>query len=553
MITTITISNYALIDRIEIVLEKGLTVITGETGAGKSILLGAIGLALGQRAEAVAIADKSRKCVVEIVYDVSGYDLHSWFEANDLDYESQVVVRREIHADGKSRGFINDTPVNNKLLKELGNELIDVHSQHQSLLIGQPGYQLEVLDAFCNHFPRRDAYRELYQKRRQLLQRLAETEERARAEEQEEDYLRFQFNQLDAAHLRAGEQQELEEELTLLTHAENIQATFSSLSHTLTGADTPVVQQLRGIKNRISLLEGVVKEAKDYTERIQSILLELEDIADEAERKAGSVESSPIRIQAVNDRLHVIYDLLHKHRREGVEELMALRESLARQLEGIASYASSIEQVKQEIAAVEQEMQALADQLHQTRSTEKERMEERMTSLLVNLGIKHARFLVSIQPAGDFTPSGTDEVLFLFSANKNQEPGELSKIASGGEISRLMLSLKYILSHAKQLPVIIFDEIDTGVSGETAHRMAVMMKKMSQRMQVISITHLPQIAAAGTAHFEVYKEDDQQSTISRIKHLAEEERVVAIARMISGSAISDIALQNARLLLHAIE
>ena len=536
MIKNIHIGNYALIDRTNIELEKGFTIITGETGAGKSILLGAIGLTLGQRADVAAIMDKNKKCVVEITYNVVGYDLQHWFADNDLDYDNEVVVRRELTADGKSRAFINDTPVNNKLLKEFGSFLIDVHSQHQSLLIGQPEYQLEILDAFCGNQVLLKDYRVKYIRRQGLLSELTSLKQRAKEAAQEEDYLRFQFNQLDEAHLREGEQQELEEELAVLNNAENIKSAFSESTYILTESDNPVIQSLKGLKNKMATLEGIVKEAADYEQRLSSVILELEDIADESERMAERVEYNPARVDVINERLNVMYDLLHKHRLEKVEELIALKDELGEKLKGIQSFAEQIEMLEEQIKSVETEMDSLSSKMHTARVASEEKLREEMQGLLVSMGIKHAVFKVMITPLDHFTPTGKDDVSFLFSANKNQEPGELVKVASGGEISRLMLSLKYILSRTKQLPVIIFDEIDTGVSGEIAHRMAEMMKEMACRMQVISISHLPQIAAAGDHHFKVYKEDDQMGTISRIRRLTDEERVAEIAGMKIGRA-----------------
>ena len=551
MIKNIHIGNYALIDKTNIELEKGFTIITGETGAGKSILLGAIGLTLGQRADVAAIMDKNRKCVVEITYDVVGYDLQPWFADNDLDYDDEVVVRRELTADGKSRAFINDTPVNNKLLKEFGSFLIDVHSQHQSLLIGQPEYQLEILDAFCGNQALLKDYRVKYTRRQGLLSELTSLKQRAKEAEQEEDYLKFQFNQLDEARLREGEQQELEEELAVLNNAENIKSAFSESTYVLTESDNPVIQALKGVKNRMATLEGIVKEATDYEQRLSSVILELEDIADESERMAERVEYNPARVDVINERLNVMYDLLHKHRLEKVEELIALKDELGKKLKGIQSFAEQIEILEKQIKSVETEMDSLAGKLHKARVASEEKLREEMRGLLVSMGIKHAVFRVMITPLDHFTATGKDDVNFLFSANKNQEPGELVKVASGGEISRLMLSLKYILSRTKQLPVIIFDEIDTGVSGEIAHRMAEMMKEMARRMQVISISHLPQIAAAGNCHFKVYKEDRGETTISGIRKLTPEERVQEIAGMISGQEITPAAIETAKILLSA--
>ena len=551
MISSITINNYALIDRTEINMAGGFSVITGETGAGKSILLGAIGLTLGQRADSSVIMDKSRKCVIEVTYQVKGYALENWFAENELDYDEQVIVRREIAVDGKSRAFINDTPVNNKMLKELGDFLVDIHSQHQSLLIGQPEYQLNVLDSYCGNQELLAAYQIRYRERQRSIAELARLKERVLAAEKEEDYLKFQFNQLDAANLRMGEQRELEEEQRVLANAENIKTTFLELSFLLTGSDTPLVQQLKGVKNHISALRNVVKEAAGYEERLQSIILELEDMADESERLGERIEYTPDRVESVEGRLNVIYDLLHKHRVEGVEDLIRIKEDIGIRLKGIVSFSEQIDILQKKIEDLEKEMEKLAGRIHKSRVEGEGKMKEEMRALLVGLGIKHAVFSISINPLDHFVASGKDDVQFKFAANKNQEPGELSRVASGGEISRLMLSLKYILCRNRQLPVIIFDEIDTGVSGEIAHRMASMMREMSCRMQVISISHLPQIAAAGTNHFKVYKEDGQANTVSRIKWLDEEERIREIAGMISGHEISKAALENARLLVRS--
>lgn len=549
MIESISINNYALIDRTEISLEKGFSVITGETGAGKSILLGAIGLTVGQRAEASAIMDKERKCVVEIVYNVDGYALKGWFEENELDYAGQAVVRREVSADGKSRCFINDTPVSNKLLKEFGSFLIDIHSQHQSLLIGQPEYQIDILDAFCGNRELAEAYQVLYYKRRSMLAALKLRKDRAAEAEKEEDYLKFQFSQLESARLQEGEKEELEEELALLSNAEAVKSALGGLTYHLRDTDPAVLQILKNSRNSLVALEDVLKEAKEYGERLGSVIIELNDLADEAERKAEGVEYNAGRIEAVNARLSVIYDLMYKYKAESVAELIAVREEIKEKLKGIQGGTEDIEALEKELQAVEKQMGELSGRLHQERVRSEGRLREEMKALLVDLGIKHAEFVVSVTPLDEFAPTGTDEVKFLFAANKNQQPGEIFKVASGGEISRVMLSLKYVLSKTKQLPVIVFDEIDTGLSGEVAHKMAQMMKEMAERMQVISISHLPQIASAGNSHFKVYKEDNSQSTISRIRKLTSEERIREIAGMISGQEITPAAIEAAKNLL----
>lgn len=546
MIASIGVRNYALIDKTDIELEKGFTVITGETGAGKSILLGAIGLTLGQRADASAILDKSKKCVVEITYNVAGYDLKEWFGENELDYSEEVIVRREVSADGKSRCFINDTPVSNKLLKEFGGYLIDIHSQHQSLLLGQPEYQIDMLDAFCGSGELLSAYREKFNRRKQCLAALDALRESARNADKEKDYLGFQLAQLEEAQLKKGEQEELEEELAVLSHAETIKSVLGRLVFDLRDADQAVVTVLKNSRNALASLKNMVKEAAEYETRLDSVMLELKDLAEESEHKAEDVEYNPRRIEAINGRLNVLYDLIFKYKAENVAGLLEWKEEIARKLEGIQGYSDRIEELEKELDGLEKEMDGLAGKIHELRVQSREPLCDYMKSLLTDLGIRHPVFAVSIEPAGDYTSTGRDEVKFLFAANKNQQPGEIAKVASGGEISRVMLSLKYILSKAKRLPVIVFDEIDTGLSGEVAHRMAQMMREMAARMQVISISHLPQIASAGSCHLKVYKEDNPEHTVSRIKKLDAEERIREIAGMISGSEITAAALEAAR-------
>lgn len=549
MIESIGIRNYALIDKTDIELEKGFTVITGETGAGKSILLGAIGLTLGQRADVSALLDKSKKCIVEITYNVTGYALKEWFEENELDYSDHVLVRREITADGKSRCFINDTPVNNKVLKEFGSFLIDIHSQHQSLLLSQPEYQINMLDAFCGNGELLRVYQEKFYKRRRYLTELKALKEEALNAEKEEDYLNFQLAQLEEAHLKKGEQEELEEELSVLSHAETIKSVLERLTFDLRDADQAVITVLKNTKNALVPLKDMVKEAAEYESRLASVILELKDLSEEAERKSGDVEYNPRRIEFIHERLNVIYDLTFKYKVEDVAGLIRFKEGIAEKLKGIQGYSERIEELDRLLDGLEKEMGVLGDRIHEARIHAREQLCEYMKSLLVDLGIRHAEFRVSIEDCGEYTPTGKDEVKFLFSANKNQQPGEIVKVASGGEISRVMLSLKYVLSKNRRLPVIVFDEIDTGLSGEVAHRMAQMMQEMASRMQVISISHLPQIASAGDCHLKVYKEDDPSHTVSRIKKLDAGERVREIAGMISGSEITPAAMETARNLL----
>lgn len=549
MIKNISISNYALIDKTEIALEPGLTVITGETGAGKSILLGAIGLTLGQRADASAIMDKGRKCVVEIEYEVGGYGLREWFEENDLDYADCVIVRREVTAEGKSRGFINDTPVNNKVLKEFGGFMVDIHSQHQSLLLGKPGFQADILDAFCGNDSLLLEYGKLYASYRKGVSSLEALKKRLEEAEKEEEYLRFRFNQLEEARLQVGEKEELERELDVLTHAESIKSVLGGMSWQLREEEHSVMGVLKGIVHGLEGISGFLPEAGEYLGRLESVAIELNDLADEAERKGESVEYDAGRIEAINARLNVLYDLLYKYKVDSVEDLVKLRDSLGGQLRRIEGAGGEVEEMERKLEQMAAQLKELALQIHEARVGMEGKLCEEMKRLLTGLGIRHAEFVVRVVPLEQFTPTGCDEVEFLFSANKNQQPGEIAKVASGGEISRVMLALKYVLSGKRQLPTIVFDEIDTGLSGEVAHRMAQMMKEMAERMQVISISHLPQIAAACNCHFKVYKEDNPEMTVSRICKLSRESRIREIAGMMSGEKISTAALQAAENLL----
>jgi DNA repair protein RecN (Recombination protein N) len=550
MIKSIRVQNYALIDRAEIDVPPGFSVITGETGAGKSILLGAIGLTVGNRADASMIADKERKCVAEITHDVSGYPLAAWFEEHDLDHGGEVVVRREIHADGRSRAFVNDTPVSGKTLKELGEYLVDIHSQHQSLLIGQPGYQLELLDRFGGHLSLLEEYRAAHGRYLRLTRERDDCRQRAVEAAREEEYIRFQLDRIEAARPRPGEQRELEEEIALLSRAGEIKGTLAALAEALDGTAEPLTGTLRLLRARLAAIEEVLPGAREHGERLQSVIIELQDIADEAGRRAETVEDSPARTRAARERLDELYDLLHKYKVADVDGLLREKEALAARLRDVEELDHRLEELSGLVRQLEEDLATLADRLHQARARAAVPLEEETRALLVELGIKHARFSVVVEPRPVFTATGRDAVTFLFSANKNHEPGELSRVASGGEVSRLMLAMKYILSRAKQLPAIIFDEIDAGVSGEIAHRVASLLKRVSSRVQVISITHLPQVAAAGNAHFKVYKEEgSRQATLTRVKRLTPAERVVEIAAMTSGTTISDAAIENARQLL----
>lgn len=549
MIRRVLINNYALISNTNLELDKGFSIITGETGAGKSILLGAIGLTLGQRAESGALQSKENKCIVEITYDVSGYALEAWFLENDLDYSQEVVVRREITGEGRSRSFINDTPVNNKVLKEFGTFLIDIHSQHQSLLIGQPEYQIMILDEYGGNRPNIENYREQYNRYIELKSRIRLMKENALSISREKEYLQFQFSRLHDAGLKEGEQETLEVEIARLSNAESIKSVLLNVVYQLRDREENVLQVTKSVKQSLSSITDAVVEAKEFENRLSSVMIELRDIAEEAERIGEDIEYNRERIETIDSRLSLLYGLMKKHGAESVGKLIEMRDLFEQQLLQIDNSGEQIAMLEDQLKKRELELLDYAKRIRNKRNEAIPEFCTQMNGLLQDLGIKHANFKVEMIKLDHFTSSGRDEIRFLFAANKNQIPGELAKVASGGEISRVMLSLKYILSKSKQLPVIIFDEIDTGVSGEVAYRMAQMMKEMAKQMQVISISHLPQLAAMGDVHYKVYKDDSADRSVSKIKQLTYDERIHEIAGMISGSEITTVALESAKSLL----
>ncbi|MGL5683489.1 MAG: DNA repair protein RecN [Marinifilaceae bacterium] len=549
MIQQVLINNYALINNTNIELDKGFSIITGETGAGKSILLGAIGLTLGQRAESGVLHDRDKKCIVEITYNVMNYNLKGWFAENDLDYEEEVVVRREITGEGRSRAFINDTPVNVRLLKEFGSYLIDIHSQHQSLLIGQPEYQITILDEYSGNQTNVQLYKEQYKSYVELRNRIIGLKKNIEENSREREYLQFQLSRLQEAELKEGEQEVLESELNRLNNAENIKSALFNVVHQLRDGEENVLSMLKVAKQGLNNILDSVSEANEFENRLSSAIIELRDIAEEAERVGEYVEYDRERIDTIDTRLSLLYGLCKKHGATDVNALIELQAKYEQQLEQIDGGDEQLILLEQQLKERELQLLDSAKRIHIRREERIPGFCEEMNALLRDLGIKHANFVVNLRNLDHFTATGRDEVQFLFGANKNQTPGELAKVASGGEISRVMLSLKYILSKSKQLPVMVFDEIDTGVSGEVAHRMAQMMKEMAAHMQVISISHLPQLASAGDAHFKVYKDDSSDRSVSLIKRLSFDERVNEIAGMISGSSITAAALETAKALL----
>ena len=550
MLRSLYIQNYALIEKLDISFGAGFSVITGETGAGKSIILGAIGLLLGQRAEVKAIRQGASKCVIEARFDISAYGMEPFFEENELEYEEECILRREVYASGKSRAFINDTPASLVQMKELGEQLIDVHSQHQNLLLNKEGFQLNVLDILSHNDEQLSVYQSLYREWKQTQQDLADLIARAEQNKADEDYIRFQLEQLEEANLSAGEQEELEQETDTLSHAEEIKAGLFRVGQLLTSDEGGLLAGLKESLNTMLGLQKVYSPATELAERLESTYIELKDVSQEVSSQEEDVEFNPERLEEVNDRLNLIYTLQQKHRVTTVEELLALTEEYAAKLAAITSYDERIGELTTLCDTLYNKVKKQAAVLTIARTGAAREVEKQMASRLVPLGMPNVRFQVEMGMRKEPGVHGEDTVNFLFSANKNGALQSISSVASGGEIARVMLSIKAMIAGAVKLPTIVFDEIDTGVSGEIADRMADIMQEMGEQdRQVISITHLPQIAARGCAHYKVYKQDNETETNSHIRSLADEERVEEIAHMLSGATLTEAALNNAKALL----
>jgi len=550
MLQSLTIENYALIDHLEFCPTKGLTVITGETGAGKSIIMGALGLILGQRADAKAVRTDATKCVIEATFDVSGYQLEEFFASNELEYDAHAtIVRREIYATGKSRAFVNDTPVQLTQLKQLGDALIDIHSQHQNLLIGKDTFQQEVLDTLADNAALLEKYKSDYKQMCCLRRQLKEAKEQAQRNAQEADYIRFQFNQLDEANLKAGEQAELEEEQEMLSHAEEIKGTMLQMGEALDGEEQSILSLLKDASRMAQGLTKVYPQIKEIAERMESDYIDLKDMASDIFDQADNISFDPARFNYVEERLGLLFNLQKKNGKECVEELIAMRDELSERIMHIDNSDDELAELEEQLKEQEKAIAKSAKALTESRQTAAKRFEKALIEKVAYLGMPNVRFEVQIKPLSDYAAHGADSILFLFSANKNQALKPCSEVASGGEISRLMLSIKALIANARTLPTIIFDEIDTGVSGDIADRMGQVMKEMSANLQVITITHLPQVAGKGAAHFMVYKEDSETDTTTHINELKGDERIREIARMLSGSTITDEALANAKTLM----
>ncbi len=551
MLSRLSIKNYALIDSLDISFDGGLNILTGETGAGKSIILGALGLILGQRAESKYFFNQQKKCIIEGFFLIDGYKLQNFFLENDLDYEAETVLRREISLDGKSRAFVNDTPVTLSILKQLGEQLIDIHSQHATLEIGNQSFQLLVTDLIATHEDLLTQYSKNYktfkQKQKQLQELIAYSEQ-AKADL---DYYQFQFDELERVNLTDGEQEELEKELNALTHAEEIKRNLQNASTLLEQQEYAATTILKEASLQLQQLEKFQPEIAELSERLRSCLIEVKDIAHEVESLEQATSFNEERANEINERLSAIYSLQKKHRVASVAELLKIQEDLSGKLNQALHSDEHIEQLEKEIASEKAALMTLAQKISANRKKSFPLIEKHVADVLKEVGMPNAQLKIEhqVKSENDFDSHGIDQVKFLFTANKGHQLSDIQKVASGGELSRLMLSIKSLIAEKTALPTIIFDEIDTGVSGEVAHRVGNIMEKLAQSMQVITITHLPQMASKGDTHFYVYKDTKEGFTYSQIKKLTQEERVLEIAKMLSGESPKESALQNARELL----
>ena len=551
MLQSIYIQNYALIDTLDISFTPGFSVITGETGAGKSIILGAIGLLLGQRADIKAIKKGANKCIVEARFNISAYQMEPFFTQRDLEYDpDECIIRRELYASGKSRAFINDTPASLAQMKELGEKLIDVHSQHQNLLLNSEGFQLNVLDILAQDDNELSAYKDIYTEYRNVCKQLADFITQAEQSRKDEDYIRFQLEQLDDANLQEGEQTELEQEAETLSHAEEIKAGLYKVDQIMSSEDASLLSATKECMQTLHNIARVYTRAQEWIGRLDSCYIELKDLSHEIAGAQEEVEFNPTRLDYVNERLNLIYSLQQKHHVQTIEELIAVQTDYHEKLNAITSFDDRIAELTAQKETLYDKVIKQAAVLTKLRSQSGKHIERQMQSLLVPLGMPNVRFVVELNPRKDPDSTGMDSVTFLFSANKNGTLQNVASVASGGEIARVMLSLKAMIAGAVKLPTIIFDEIDTGVSGSIAEKMALIMQEMGkQNRQVISITHLPQIAARGITHYKVYKEDTETGTNSYIRRLTDEERVKEIANMLSGATLTEAALNNAKALI----
>jgi len=549
LLTNLSIQNYALIDDVNVSFSDGFTTITGETGAGKSILLGGLSLALGKRADLSSLKNKEQKCIIEAEFEVSKYNLSDFFERNDLDYQDRTMVRREILPSGKSRAFVNDSPVTLEVLKGIGSQLIDVHSQHQTLQMTQNDFQLKVLDALAangdhlrNYQNQLKAYNKASKELRELVHFQANSNK-------EQDYNSFLLKELEGAALKEGMQAELESEFEQLDNVEQIMEHLSNGYRLLNDEQLGILTKLTDLKRTFQNLSNYGEAYRSLNERAQSVFIEIDDITNELERLKDGVEANPERLAVVNSKLQQLYDLQKKHRAASAEELISIKNKLAGQVEAAENIEAKIQEKEMEVSKMEKLLQDRAGKISKGRNSIIPKLKSMLQESLHDLGMPSASFKIEINPSSSFKPSGKDDLSFLFSANKGSDHGELKKVASGGELSRIMLTIKSILAKYEHLPTMMFDEIDTGVSGEISNKMGEIMQQMGNTMQVFSITHLPQVASKGKQQFKVYKEESLLGTSTQMRKLSSEERINELAEMLGGKSISESALAHARQLL----
>ena len=557
MLRHLTINNYVLIESLDIDLQPGFSVLTGETGAGKSIILGALGLLMGQKADTQSIMSGAAKCTVEGLFDIEGYDMQEFFDENGLDYEpSECILRREVTANGKSRAFVNDSPVAVSVLRQMAFRLLDIHSQHSNLLLENPAFQLGIVDTIAGHTELLSQYQECYSRIVEARRKLKEMEENLAKQQNDEDYLRYQLEQLEEFKPQAGEDEELRQVQSALSHAEDIKIALTGVDALLNGSDDEsgvgAIDALRRSCQTIQQIAKVFPAIDSYSERLESVVIEVRDIAGDINSLSEDVEYNPARLQQVTERLDALYALEQKHHVDSSEELIALAEDIRAQLNSLTSSEDNIQALRQQIAADTEQAKKLAEKLSTGRSKAARQVEKQVAETLVAMDMPVTQFCANITKADELQPSGQDIVTFLFSANKSVAPRPLADVASGGEMSRVMLALKAMTSKQTHLPTIIFDEIDTGVSGKVASSMAQIMAAMSKGagQQVLAITHLPQIAAKGNAHYFVYKEDQEGRTLTHIRKLDDEQRITELAHLLSGSKVTEAAMENARQLLN---
>lgn len=551
MLQHLRIQNFALIEETEVHLKNGLTVITGETGAGKSILLGALGLTLGNRADVSSLHDKTKKCIIEAQFNIKEYDLKSFFERNELDFEELSTIRREITPEGKSRAFINDTPTTLSVLKELGEQLIDIHSQHETLLLKETNFQFELVDAFAQTSNLFSDYKKQFTALQKLKKQLDELTAQELQAKKELDYFQFQFNELEEANVKIGEQQQLEEESETLENAEFIKSNLSKSSLAINGGDENIVSALALVKQQLQAVSKFGKQFNELFERINSVSIELKELAKDIDNCEEDVVYDNARLEEVNAQLDKLNRLLKKHGVNNEEELLIIKNDIEAKLQQFSSLEVSIEKTQKEILALEKQCKTLAKDLSTKRQKSTSGIEQNIKTMLASLSMANAQFKIDLKPSDVLSINGLDDISFLFTANKGAEFKELHKTASGGELSRLMLCLKALLAERTALPTIIFDEIDTGVSGDVADKIGNILFAMGKTMQVITITHLPQMASKGSNHLFVYKSDSKDKTTSSIKALNKEERIAEIAKMLSTGNPTETALKNAKELLNA--